>query len=135
MNGNGCVGIFLLTGGVLLTCMTAANIVQSLKSEEISASVVDMEPSGDDFFQTTFRYTDASGAEQEESFLTSAGDDRYYIGGEVTVKLTENGISPAGNSDIAVWGGLGAVGLAMIAGGAYIFIRRDSIVLPSSSDD
>ena len=72
MNGNGCVGIFLLTGGVLLTCMTAANIVQSLKSEEIPASVVDIEPSGDDFFQTTFRYTDASGAEQPRGHNVSA---------------------------------------------------------------
>ncbi len=132
---NGLVGIFLMIGGILISCFSGSAVFNSVNSDEIQAYVVNMEQSDDSFNKTTFRYTDASGEEKEESFLTSIDDERYFIGGEVTVKLEKNGIGPAGQNDIVVWAIFGVVGLGLIAGGAYIFIKRDTIVLPSISDD
>ena len=135
MNGNGFVGIFLLIGGIVIGGMATSAAFTSADSDKIQAVVTHVEPSDGNFNKTTFRYTDHDGTEKEDSFLTDKKEEIYFEGHEVTIRLTKNGIAPESRSDIGIYAALGAVGLALIIGGGYIFVHRDTIVLPSSDDD
>ncbi len=129
MKKNVFISVFLFVAGVIVLCMSTRSVIVSLTGEKITATVVSMEAYNDFFFDTTFRYKDASGEEKEETLSTEIGDERYFIGGEVTLKLTKDGISVAENGDTVVWAVLDVVGLALVIGGVYIFIKRDTIVI------